>query len=55
MLALNLFCFIFGISTLPLFLIALSKVNALPTIAIAIVVALIGDSEKSFITFGYRL
>ena len=38
--ALNLLCILFGISSLLLFLIALSKVIALPTIAIAIVVAL---------------
>ena len=38
--ALNLLCFIVGICSLFLFLIALSKDIALPTIAIAIVVAL---------------
>ena len=53
--ALNLFCFIFVISSLSLFFITLSKVNALPTIAIAIVVALRSEREKSFINFGYRL
>ena len=37
--ALNLRCFIYGISSLLLFLIALSKVIALQTIALAIVVA----------------
>ena len=47
---LNLLYFIYGISSLLLFLIALSKVIALPTIAIAIVQALRGDSKKISVT-----
>ena len=51
LIAFNLLCLIFGISPLLLSLISLSKVIALPTIAIAIVVPLFflkGDSEKIF-------
>ena len=39
-------CFIFGIISLQFFSIALSKVIALPTIALAIVLALRADSEN---------
>ena len=44
-------CILFGISSLLLFLWFCFKVIALPTIAIAIVVALKGDSDKINITF----
>ena len=44
--ALNLLCFIFGIISLILYFIYLSKVITLPNVAIAICVALKNDSDR---------